>query len=116
MLSEGRRIVLKYPKVDCELAMRNRCRRCRGHRLEVKVSAVYHAPEGVSSAMGLEAPRATRVKKGSIIGGYIEIDEDRSRAVDEEDPPGTIEGVIPDRGSDGQGSREKVEPVDVGGD
>ena len=31
-------------------------------------------------------------------------------------PPGTTEEVVPDRGSDGQGSREEVGPVDVGGD
>ena len=66
--------------------------------------------------MSLEAPRATRGKKVSIIGGYIEIDKDRSRAIDKADyvlsgdsgvlsdfakPPGTIEGMVPYRGSDG---------------
>ena len=65
------------------------------------------------------------------MGRHIQIDNDRAGAVygagdllsgnigllsDFAKPPGTIEGVVPNRGFDGQGSRDKVGPVDVGGD
>ena len=77
------------------------------------------ALERVSAAVCLEAPRATGGVERRIIGGFGEVDQDRSWVVEEpydvasEDigglldfskPPRTIKGMVPNVGSDRQRS------------
>ena len=72
-----------------------------------------------SAAVCLKAPRAKRGVERRIIGGFWEVDQSRAWVVEEpydvasEDvgglldfskPPGTIKGMVPNGGSDRQGS------------
>ena len=67
--------------------------------------------------MGLEAPRATGGVERRVIGGFREVNQGGTWIVEESydatsegvrrllnfaEPPGTVKGVVPDRGSDRQ--------------
>ena len=69
--------------------------------------------------MGSEAPRATGGVERRVIGGFREVNQGGTWIVKESydvksggvrrllnftEPPGAVEGVVPDRGSDRQGS------------
>ena len=64
--------------------------------------------------MGLEAPRSTRGVQRRVIGGFREVNQGGTwivkesyditaggvrRLLDFAEPPGAVEGVVPDRGS-----------------
>ena len=84
----------------------------------------------VSTAVCLEAPRTTRGVEHRVIGGFWEVDQDGAWVVEEpydvasEDVrgvldftklPRTIEGMVPNGGSDRQRSGYKAGAVDVVG-
>ena len=78
--------------------------------------------------MGLEAPRATGGVERRVIGGFREVNQGGTwiakesydvtsggvrRLLDFVEPPGAVEGVVPDRGSDRQRDGWEAGSVDV---
>ena len=81
--------------------------------------------------MGLEAPRSAGGVQRRVIGGLGEVNQGGTwivkesydvtvggvrRLLDFAEPPGAVEGVVPDRGSDRQRGGKEAGSVDVGSD